>query len=499
MANSEEARLIVDGVGGPDNVRGLVHCVTRLRFELRDDSLADRAALKEINGVQGVVSRGGQLQLIIGQGAVEEAYSEVNAVLAAPTGNVSSTASAATNESSAKAAPRRIPSPKKWFDMLLQTLASIFAPIIPAIVGCGMIMGGLYSLQMLGWIDSTSDLYQLLYTLSNAAFYFLPVYLAFSCAQRFGANPYVAAVLGGVLIHPAFIARVTAGEGTFDLGWVQIALRDYSSSIVPIILAVYFMSWVEKGMRRITPKMIALIVVPTVTLLVSAFVALWVLAPLGGAAGDYVAQGIAWLYTNFGILGGMVLGALYPFILSTGMQVALTPVILANIQTQGTDFIYPVLAASNSAMAAAAAFIFIRSRNKTLKQIAGSTSVSAFIGVTEPVLFGLVIRYKKVLGAVIAGGAAGGAVMGAFQVTYGGFGFVPFGTIILAFGPTFAFYLVGVLVAMAVTVTLLAIFGFESRSAETTIEEQIERDTSEPSATSGSTTPPSGTPANPTR
>jgi beta-glucoside PTS system EIICBA component len=460
VANHEQARQIIDGVGGAENVRSLVHCVTRLRFDLIDDDRADRSVLKDITGVQGVVSRGGQLQLIIGQGTVEESYRAVTSALANDTATARDEASAPVD---APTRPKTRWTPKTAFDLLLQTLASIFAPIIPAIVGCGMIMGLLYSLQILGWIDSESSAYQLLFTISNAAFYFLPVYLAFSCAQRFGANPYVAAVLGGILIHPNFVKLVEAGQQTVDLGWIQIVLRDYSSSIVPIILSVYFMSWVERGVRRVTPKMIALIVVPTVSLLVSAFVALWILAPLGGAAGDYVAQAIAWLYTNFGVLGGIVLGAFYPFILSTGMQVALVPVILSNLQTNGGDFIYPVQAASNAAMAAAAAYIFFRSRDKALKQIAGSTSVSGFIGVTEPVLFGIVIRFRKVLWAVMAGGGAGGAVMGAFQVLYGGFGFVPFGTIILAFGPTFAMYLVGVGVAIAVTVTILAVFGYENR------------------------------------
>ncbi|QLD12797.1 PTS transporter subunit EIIC [Microbacterium oleivorans] len=475
MANLDIARQIVDSVGGPANIRGLVHCVTRLRFDLVDDDRADRTRLQRIDGVQGVVSRGGQLQLIIGQGAVEERFADVQQVRSGAAGDSEATPSASPRaEARPEAAPaapagRREASkkrrgPRQWFDALLQTLASIFAPIIPAIVGCGMVMGALYSFQLLGWIQPESSIYQLLWIVSNAAFYFLPIYLAFSCAQRFGCNPYVAAVLGGILVHPNIAALVQAGETSLDLGAVQIALRDYSSSIVPIILMVYLMSWVEKGVTRLTPKMIRLIVVPTVSLVVSAFIGLWVLAPLGGAVGDYVAQGIAWVYTTFGILGGLLLGAFYPFILSTGMQVALTPVILSNIQSTGGDFIYPVIATSNAAMAAAAAYIFIRSRDRSLKQVAGSTSISAFIGVSEPVLFGIVIRFKKVLWAVMAGGAAGGAIMGAFQVMYGGFGFVPFGTVILAFGPTFVFYMVGVVVAMAVTVTVLAVFGYESRS-----------------------------------
>lgn len=469
MVDKATAQAMIAGVGGPDNVRGLVHCATRLRFDLIDRSRADQDTLGAIAGVQGVVSRSGQLQLVIGQGDVEEYYEVTSQALEESRAEPATPGSPELQQKEARWSPRAL------LDRLLATLSAIFAPVIPAIVGCGMIMGLLYSMQLLGWIDAASPWYQLLNTVANAAFYFLPIYLAFSSGQRFGANPFVAAVLGGVLLHPVFIGLTQEGAGLLDLGVFSIALRDYSSTVVPIILTVYFMSWVERGMRRITPKMISLIVVPTVSILVSAIVGLWIIAPAGAVVGDVIASGFMGLYSDYGIIGGVLLGALYPFILGTGMQVAFVPIIVMNLQSAGHDVIYPLIAASNSAMAAAALFVLVRARDKKLKELAGSVGISALIGVTEPVFFGLVVRFRKVLVAVMAGGAAGGAVMGAFQVTYAGFGFVPFGTIILALGPTFGMYLLGVAAAMGTTVAVLLVTGYDSAPTSDT---PASRDTS---------------------
>ncbi|MDQ0359557.1 glucose PTS transporter subunit IIA [Breznakia pachnodae] len=444
------AKAIVEAVGGDKNIKSVVHCATRLRFELFDNKLADEKKLEEIEGVQGVVFRTSQLQLIIGQGAVDECYKEVNELIS-------------LKEHSNGTKSKREFNIRSLLDIFLDTISSIFAPIIPAIVGSGMIMGVLYSLQVLEWVDPASGIFQLLNVFSNAAFYFLPMYLAFSSGKRFGCNPYVAAVLGAILIHPTFIGMVSAGTPIIDLGLFEITLQNYSSSVVPIIISVYFMSLIEKGLKRIVPKMVDIIVTPTLSLLIGGVVALWILGPLGQFAGNFVAEGFVWIYNQFGVLGGLFYGLTYPFILATGMQVAFTPIVVMNLESLGYDFMYPFSAASNAAMAAAALYVFFKTRDQDLKSIAGSTGISGLIGVTEPVLFGLVLKFKKVLFAVMAGGAAGGAIMGLFSVTYGGFGFVPFGTIILAFGPTFVYYMLGVSVSMIVTVVILHFTGYTTK------------------------------------
>lgn len=185
------------------------------------------------------------------------------------------------------------------------------------------------------------------------------------------------------------------------------------------------------------------------------------MAPIGGWIGTFISDGMLWLYTTLGPIGGAVIGAVYPFQLMTGMQVANTPIIAQNLATLGYDFIYPCIACSNAAMAMCALVVFFKAKKEDVKSLGLSTGVTALIGVTEPVLFGLILRYKKALWSTIIGGAVGGAIMGMFVVKYLSFGFVPFGTIILAFTDTFAFYMLGVLVSMAVAAVMMFVLKWE--------------------------------------
>lgn len=450
MDYNKTALEILNKVGGKSNVKNVLHCATRLRIEIADKSILDIEQLEKIEGVHGVVDRSGQLQFILGQGIVDEVYREFLSELGEEVLD--------DNVETEKVTDKK---KLKLLDLFLETVSSIFAPIIPAIVGSGMIMGLLYSGQVLGIVDPENGLIQLLNIFSNAAFYFLPMYLAFSSAQRFKCNPYVAAVLGAVLIHPTIIEMVNAGNATISLGFIKIVLQNYSSSVVPIIITIYFMSLVEKGLKKIVPKMIDIIVTPTLTIVITGIIALWILAPLGQFAGVLLADAIVFIHDKASWLAGLVLGLFYPFILATGMQVGMTPIIVMNLENLGYDFTYPFIAASNAAMAAGALYIMVKTKDKNLKGVASSTGISALIGVTEPVLYGLVLRFKKLLFAVMIGGGVGGLIMGIFKVQYMGFGFVPFGTIMLAFGDTFIYYLIGVAVSMIITVLILIYKGYE--------------------------------------
>lgn len=453
MAKNYEALAdsVIELVGGTKNVSYFTHCVTRLRFNLKDRALANLDELKDISGVLGVQWSGDQLQVIIGQG-VADAYDAI----CQKTGLAKQTA---VDEQLDNIKPTRNWSPKGIVNLFLETLSSILAPFIPAIVGCGLMQGLLYSLQSFGWIDSTTTTYTFLYTCANTAFYFMPILCAFAAGKRFGCNPYLAATLGALLIHPTIVGL--AGQSIQLFGLIPITFSDYSSSVIPAILCVYFMSWVEKGLKKIVPGMIDIIVTPFASLLIAAIVGFTVLAPLGGFLGKFVANGLVWLYSVLGPVGGAAISAVYPFILATGMQVATTPLIAMNLSTLGYDFIYPTIAASNAAMAACALYVYFKAKKENVKALGLSTGVTALIGVTEPVLFGIVLKYKKVLRAVMIGGAAGGAIMGLFIVQYLSFGFVPFGTIVLAFGPTFVYYMLGVIVAMVTAVLVLHLSKFE--------------------------------------
>lgn len=443
------AENIIQYVGGKENVSFFTHCVTRLRFSVKDKSKVDAKALENVDGVMGARWNGEQLQVIIGQD-VANYYDAICAV-----GGFEKQAAIDENldENLTKKEPWTL---KRVGNTILDTLTSVIAPIIPAIVACGLLQGLLYSFQSFGWLDPNGETYTFFFSCAQAAFYFMPVLIGYSAGQRFKCSPVLAATTSAILIMPSLAAM--AGTTIKLFGFIPITYAGYSSTVVPAILTVWFQSYIEKWCKRHVPKMIDIVVTPLVTVMLSAVVGWAFLAPIGGWIGNFVAKAILWLYETLGPVGGAICGAIYPFMLMTGMQVAMSPIIAQNLATLGYDFLYPVTsAASNSAMAAVALYIFFKSKNEKTKSLGLSTGVTALIGVTEPVLFSLITKYRKALTATIVGGAVGGAIMAMFKVKYLSFGFVPFGTIVLAMTDTFGYYMLGVLVAMAVAVAMMVV------------------------------------------
>ena len=447
----ELANRVIDLVGGKDNISYFTHCVTRLRFNLKDKGLANKGELDGLSGVIGTQWSGDQLQIIVGQ-----QVGEVYAAICDRSGLAREDAIDENLDSNLTG--KRDFSPRHMFDLFFDTLSGIFAPFIPAIVSCGLLQGVLYPIQTFGWISADSVEYNFFYTCANTAFYFMPVLIAFSAGKRFKCNPYVAAALGAVLIHPTFTGM--SGETIELFGVIPITFANYSSTVVPAILTVYVASWIERACKKVVPAMLDIIVTPFVTFLVAAIIGFSLLAPAGNFLGTFVAEGILWLYTSLGPVGGAICAAVYPFMLATGMQVAMSPITVQNLATLGYDFIYPCTAASNAAMAACALYIFFTAKNKNIKSIGSSTGVTALIGVTEPVFFGLIAKYRKAMIATIIGGAAGGVVMGLFTVQYLSFGFVPFGTLPLAMTETFPYYMIGVCLSMVVAVISMRVLNF---------------------------------------
>lgn len=449
---AELADKIVGLVGGKDNISYFTHCVTRLRFNVKDKGLVKKEEIEQIAGVIGTQWSGDQLQVIIGQ-----QVGEVYAAICDCSGL--SREDAIDENLDAHLTGKRDFSPRHLFDLFFDTLSGIFAPFIPAIVSCGLLQGVLYSIQTFGWISADSVEYNFFYTCANTAFYFMPVLIAFSAGKRFKCNPYVAAALGAVLIHPTFVGM--AGQEIQLFGMIPITFANYSSTVVPAILTVYVASWIERGCKKVVPAMVDIIVTPFATFLVAAIIGFTLLAPAGNFLGTFVAEGILWLYTTLGPVGGALCAAVYPFMLATGMQVAMSPITVQNLATLGYDFIYPCTAASNAAMAAVALYIFFKAKNQNVKSIGSSTGVTALIGVTEPVFFGLIAKYRKAMIATMVGGAAGGVVMGMFTVQYLSFGFVPFGTLPLAMTETFPYYMIGVCLAMVVAIIVMHLLKFD--------------------------------------
>lgn len=453
----ELSENIVGLLGGKANVSHFTHCVTRLRFTVKDKGLVRTGDIEALPGVMGSQWVGDQFQVVIG-GGVDAAY----AAICAHDG-FAEEAAVDENLDAGLAGGKRDFSPKHVVELFLDTVSGIFVPFIPAVVCCGLLQGILYSIASFGVISMESPEYTFFYTCANTAFYFMPILIAFSAGKRFKCNPFVAAALGAALVHPTFTGL--AGETVQLFGIIPITYTDYSSTVVPAILTVYFMSWVEKACKKVVPEMIDIIVTPFVSFILSALVGFTILAPLGGWIGTFVAEAVMWLYNAFGPVGMAVYALTYPFVLSTGMQTAFIPLIAQNIAEMGYDVLYPGNAASNAAMAACALYIFFAARDKNVKALGSSTGITALIGVTEPVLFGLVLRFKKALIACMVGGGVGGFIMGLFKVQYLSFGFVPFGTFPLAMTETFPFYLLGVGVAMVVTVVMMRVLKFSDSEA----------------------------------
>lgn len=452
MAKDNKYQQLVDElgslVGGKANISYFTHCVTRLRLNFKDKSLVNVKALEGLKGVMGTQWAGNQLQIIIGSN-VEDVYNMV-----CDKYDIEKEESIDENLDEDKKLTL-----KTLLPTLLDTLTSILAPIIPAIVACGLLQGILYSLQSVGLIDGSSETYTFFFSCAQASFYFLPVLIGYSAGQRFKCNPYLAATTSAILMLPSLSAM--AGTTVKIFGIIPVTYAGYASTVIPAILTVYLESHIERLCKKFVPKMIDIIVTPLISVMVSAVVGWALLAPVGGWIGTFVAEGILWLYTTLGPVGGAICGALYPFMLMTGMQVAMSPITVQNLATLGYDFIYPCTAASNAAMSICAIYIFLKSKNENTKSLGLSTGVTGLIGVTEPVFFGLIAKYKKALIATMLGGAVGGAVMGAFTVQYLSFGFVPFGTIVLAMTETFPYYLIGVFASMIVAFVAMHLLKWE--------------------------------------
>lgn len=443
MSYDKDARAIIDGVGGADNIVSAYHCITRLRFTLRDNTKADAAALTAVPTVVGVNDTGGQYQVIIG-----DKVPDVFAALAK--------AEPRLGTEMAVAAPKQKLS-QRFFDFI----GGVFAPLLPAIAGAGLLKGILALLSFAGWIDPASSTYLVLNAIGDAVFFLLPVLVAMTAARKLGANQYVAVAIAGVLIYPALVAALGSGEPIDFLG-LPITPTTYSYTVIPSLLAIYLMSWVERGLNRIIPRVIRMMVVPLITLVVVAPITLLLLGPLGSFVGSGISGGINWALENGGPLAGVVIGALLPLIIMTGMHYALVPFILTNLAQTGADKFLPLTYVQTFATAGAALGVAIRAKSKTLKSLAFSTTFTGLMGVTEPALYGLVVPLRRPLIATMIGSAAGGAISLGFGVNayvLAGNGGIP-GLPGLV-GATFGWALVGIAVAFVLATTLTLVLGFD--------------------------------------
>ncbi|MBU3877595.1 beta-glucoside-specific PTS transporter subunit IIABC [Faecalicatena sp. AGMB00832] len=407
MDYESTAKKILQRVGGKENVISLVHCMTRLRFVLKDESIVDDEAVKKTKGVMGIMKKAGQYQIIIGND-VGNVFAELMKL-----GNFSNEAPKKTETKQEK---------KNMFSMLMDTISGIMAPVIPAIIGAAMIKVLLTLLPMIGILSTEGYTYNLLSVMGDGAFFFMPVLIAISASKKFGTNMYYAASIALIMLHPNFISLMNgaqeAGETVKFLKFIPVTYASYSYSVIPIILAVWSLKYVEKLVDKITPVVTKNFLKPMLVVLIEAPIALIVLGPLGAICGNVLSDVVYAIHDKLGFIAIGLVAGVYPFVVMAGMHHAFTPIKLGMIATTGFEnFICIGELCSNMAQGAAALAVSIKSKNKDFKQIAGSSAFSAlFAGITEPALYGVTVRLKRpMLGACI-GGAVGGLFGGFFQL-----------------------------------------------------------------------------------
>ena len=392
------AKTILSCIGGEANVISFTHCATRLRFNLHDESKADTERLKKTRGIMGVVSSGGQYQVVIGSD-VPNVYRELNII-----GNFDNSSGGREDDD------------RNVFIRVLDTIAGIFTPIISAITGAGILKAVMALLTAFGLIDTASQTYYILSIFADAAFYFLPFMLAYSTAKKFNCSIVVAMSIAGILLHPSFTSLISSGQ---PIRFIKIPVisANYSSSVIPIILSIWFMSFVEPIADRISPKAVKFFTKPLITLVVTGAVTIWVLGPLGTIVGDGIASGIEFLNRYARWLVPTLIGVFSPFLVMTGTHYGLIPIGINNIATAGVDTIVgPGMLGSNIAQGGAAFAVSLKTKNKEFKQQAASAGITAVCGITEPAMYGVNLKLKRPLIPVMIAGGVSGLFMGIMSV-----------------------------------------------------------------------------------
>lgn len=392
------SKTILKNVGGEENILDVYHCITRLRFHLKDSSKVNEKEITDTEGIAGAQFKGSEFQVIIGND-VKNVYENF----------VSHMKDFGRQDGEVSTEKTNI------MTKLMDTLAGVFVPVLPAITAAGMVKSVLALLLAVRAISSESDIYQLFNILSDAAFYFLPFLLAVTSARKFKTNEFLALTVAGSMMYPTIITGAADGGGLHVFG-LTIPFINYSASIIPIVLSVWLLSKVYRFIDKRTPETVRLLIAPMLSLFIIVPISLGLLAPLGNYAGYYLAGFLTWIFALSGPVAGLILGATIPLIVMTGMHYVVNPIVLQNLKLLGYDFIAPLFFLCNIAQAGATLAVFTKAKDKKLKSLALSTGISAIFGITEPAMYGVNIREKKPFFASLIAGGIGGFVATMFGV-----------------------------------------------------------------------------------
>ncbi|PWC20200.1 PTS sucrose transporter subunit IIBC [Brenneria roseae subsp. roseae] len=449
------ATALIPLLGGKENIASAAHCATRLRLVLTDDSLADKKAIENVEGVKGCFHNAGQIQIIFGTGLVNKVYAEFI--------KVAGISESSKSEAASLAAQKLNP-----LQRLARLLSNIFVPIIPAIVASGLLMGLLGLIKTYGWADADSAIFIMLDMFSSAAFIILPILIGFTAAREFGGNPYLGATLGGILTHPALTNAwgVASGFQTMSLFGLDIAMVGYQGTVFPVLLAVWFMSLVEKRLRKVVPDALDIIVTPFLTVVISGFIALLIIGPAGRMLGDGISFVLSTLIAHAGWLAGLLFGGLYSAIVITGVHHSFHAIeagLLGN-PSIGVNFLLPIWAMANVAQGGACLAVYFKTKDVKIKAIAIPSAFSALLGITEAAIFGINLRFVKPFLAALAGGALGGAWVVFNHVNMTAVGLTGFPGLAIVQAGSILSYLIGMLIAFGAAFIISLLLKYKTDS-----------------------------------
>ncbi|OMD70712.1 beta-glucoside-specific PTS transporter subunit IIABC [Paenibacillus odorifer] len=449
MSYEQLSKDIIQSVGGEKNINNVIHCATRLRFTLNDEQKADKENLEKMKGIIGVVSKGGQFQVIVGT-HVADVYKEI-AKSISPNSD--------SGENKVK---------KPIGTLIFDVISRSFSPLIGALAGAGMLKALLTVLASLHVLSADSETYKVLAGASNAVFYFLPIFLGITLSIRLGVNAYVGGSIGAALLEPN-ITGLASVESPHFLG-IPLVISDYSSSVFPIFIAICIYALLDKQLRKFIHKDLQMFLVPMICLIVIVPLTILAFGPFGVNVGNLIGDAILFLSTKSGIVTGAIVGIAWTYLTVLGLHWGLVPIILENI-AKGGDPIYAMAGMAIFAQLGVALGIFLKTKDKQLKTLAGSTFIpGALSGVTEPIIYGLLTRYKRTFIYVTIAGGVGGALSGLFKVKMEVFAFVSVLSL-PAFSPLVVQAIIaGVTIVLAMVITM--VFGYEDKKKVNIVKEK---------------------------
>lgn len=450
------ANEILPLLGGKENVASAAHCATRLRLVLKDNAKADKEALDKLDYVKGVFLNGGQFQIILGQGVVNKVYAELI--------KLCGITEMSTQDVKDAGAEKLNPIQK-----LAKLLSDIFVPIIPAIVASGLLMGIMGLCSKFGVSGEGTWWWMLLDMFSGAAFNFLPILVAISAAKVFKCNPYLAATVGGIMIHPSLMNAWEQQSGKVAetmsvFGLIDMPLKGYQGTVLPILFVIFLMSIIEKNVRKIVPNMLDILLTPLITVILTGFLALVVVGPFANWIGDGISAFLQYALNNFGIFAGLLFGGLYSAIVISGIHHSFHAIELGLIATTGFNTLLPIWAVANFAQGGAALAVYFKTKNNKMKAISLPAAISCTMGITEAAIFGVNLRYRKPFIGAAIGGAAAGAYVVATKVQMTAVGVTALPAIAITTSNTMLNYCIGLIIAGAVSFIATFIMGIKEEA-----------------------------------